>query len=288
MTTMSDPDLDPDSLLVRSYQAIPEHRTMAPRLSANGEPLSIGPESKARKVAVFSHERSGTHFLMNTLAQNFGYISDPWWNLDYEEGLNFHAPGYLLHYFLQVHDQPISNILKSHHAAGFFFDIIDYLADQFRLFYIVRDPRDTMTSYRKFVRENPYDEGPEAATAGEFARATPRGAMLRYQKEQASSVLHRWQRHVEGWLDLADDVGPERLQVVRYEDLNREFEGTLATIAAFLDQPLDEPTRPAADRSVIGKGPGSSGGYREHMSGDDLQFFRDTVGETMLRLGLKP
>jgi hypothetical protein len=30
-----------------------------------------------RKIIVASHERSGTHFLMNTLADNFGYVSEP-------------------------------------------------------------------------------------------------------------------------------------------------------------------------------------------------------------------
>ncbi|MEM9487970.1 MAG: sulfotransferase domain-containing protein [Myxococcota bacterium] len=286
MTTTS--ELDPNSLLVRSYRAIPRHRRMAPRLSITGTPLVVGPEAGAKKVAVFSHERSGTHFLMNTLAQNFGYISNPWWNLDYEQGINFHAPGYLLHYFLQVDDQPILNVLKSHHAAPFLFDIIDYLADQFRLFYIVRDPRDTMVSYWKFVLRNPYDEGPETSTAGEFARAAPRGAMLRYQKEQAHTVVHRWQLHVEGWLAVAENLGPERLMVVRYEDLNREFERTLATVAAYLDRPLGEPVRPARDRSVVGVGAGLSGVYGDHLDDEDLAFFRDAVGETMVRLGFEP
>ena len=36
------------------------------------------------KVMVVSHERSGTHFLMNTIALNFDYISAPWINLDWE------------------------------------------------------------------------------------------------------------------------------------------------------------------------------------------------------------
>ncbi len=40
-----------------------------------------------KKGMVVSHERSGTHFLMNTLALNFGYIAKPWINFDgWDEG----------------------------------------------------------------------------------------------------------------------------------------------------------------------------------------------------------
>ena len=33
------------------------------------------------KVLVVSHERSGTHFVMNSLALNLDYVSSPWINL---------------------------------------------------------------------------------------------------------------------------------------------------------------------------------------------------------------
>ena len=43
--------------------------------------LTVSDEPR-RKVAVISHERSGTHFLMNTLAANCDLIAKPWWDLD--------------------------------------------------------------------------------------------------------------------------------------------------------------------------------------------------------------
>ena len=53
---------------------------------------------KTKKVIVISHERSGTHFLMDTIALNFGYVGDfdergaaRWIDLD-GRGINFADP----------------------------------------------------------------------------------------------------------------------------------------------------------------------------------------------------
>ena len=45
--------------------------------------LQLAPED-VKKAMIVSHERSGTHFLMNTLDKNFPYISQPWINFDFE------------------------------------------------------------------------------------------------------------------------------------------------------------------------------------------------------------
>ena len=46
-----------------------------------------------RPVMVVSHERSGTHFTMNSLAACFGYASMPWIDLDHDVfNINYHDP----------------------------------------------------------------------------------------------------------------------------------------------------------------------------------------------------
>jgi hypothetical protein len=102
--------------------------------------LTISREPR-KKALVVSHERSGTHFLMNTLAANFGYVARPWLNFDFELGLNFHAPSALRAFFGGLHGRPVLNVVKSHHAAGFYAEILGDLLEQFHVFYVVRDPR---------------------------------------------------------------------------------------------------------------------------------------------------
>ena len=236
------------------------------------------------KVAVFSHERSGTHFMMNTLAACFGYVSDPWWNLDFEQGLNFHAPAALEGYLRRAHGVSVLNVVKSHHQAGFLEPLIDYLTDEFRVFYVCRDPLDTLVSYWRLVRDLPWDEGPVTGSVAEFVRSAPRGGCLRYQKSQAATMLHRWRDHVEGWLDLAELAGPSRVRVVQYEHLHRSFEPTVRAVGEWMGTSATALVRPGKDRNVIGAGEGRVGAHVEHLSAEDEAWAAGIVARTKARV----
>ena len=240
---------------------------------------------RRKKVAVISHERSGTHFLMNSIAENFGYLAAPWWNFDFEVPINFHAAKNIEHYFRQAHDQPITNILKSHHEVGFFAECIEYLASQFHIFYIYRDPRDALVSSWKLLNQFEWDEGPKLASASQFLRAEPAAAMLRYQKIQHANMLQRWRHHVDGWLALSRAEPSLNIYSLSYEQLNLDFKQTITAIGAQLGMQAKDIQRPAKDQSVIGSGQGKVATYREHLSSDDERFVFDQVGKLMGQLG---
>jgi len=246
--------------------------------------LTVSKEPR-RKVAVISHERSGTHFLMNTLAANFGYIAKPWWNFDFGEAINFHSIGSVERYLRNVHGRSVLNVLKSHHAAGFFEPLIDYFAAEFQVFYIHRDPHDALVSNWKLIRSFGWDEGPKPETASEFLRAEPASAMLRYQKRQERNMVARWRSHVEGWLDLADGNPDRGICVLRYEDLNLEFDETVERIGRVLERDAGEVIKPAVDQNVIGAGQGTVGGHRDHLCDADLAFIAEEAGPLLARLG---
>ena len=251
----------------------------------SGFQATVGNDGR-KKAAVFSHERSGTHFLMNSLAANLGYVAQPWWNFDFTLGLNFHAPQGLGNYFGQVRGKSVLNILKSHHHVGFMSPLLEELADEFNLFYICRDPRDVMRSFHKLVGGLAWDEGPSVQTPGEFMRSAPRGALLRYQKDQAATMLHRWADHVSGWLEAAEALGPERLRVIRYEELDGDFEDTMTGLAAWagLEAPTT-PQRPSRDRNVIGTGQADPTRPALDWSDEDEAFVQDVAGPLLSRMG---
>ena len=170
---------------------------------------------------------------MNTLALNFNYVAWPWWNLDADLGINLGTPQSILAYLQQAHDIPISNILKSHHAAPFFGGIFDYLLEQFNILYICRDPRNVMVSFWEHLNELEWNAGPKTGTVGEFIRCAPDGDLLRYQKTRENNMLTRWSTHVNGWFDLSRAVN-NRIKIIRYEDLDSDFEATVRDIGAFL------------------------------------------------------
>ncbi len=249
--------------------------------------LNIGSEDR-KKVAVISHERSGTHFLMNTMALNFGYLSNPWWNFDFELGINFHSPSTILQYIQLAHDKPILNILKSHHPIGIYADIMEYMSSQFFILYIHRDPAATLRSNRRLIesfRLKGWDEGPLSQNLSEFLRLEPSGSMLRYQKMQEASMVHRWHSHVSGWLDY-ESIYPDRIHTISYRDLNDSFVETVKKLSADLDLRLPvEIRRPERDKNVISSNATYDEQNEENISASDLDFIREVAGPLLDRLG---
>ncbi|MDQ7787563.1 MAG: sulfotransferase domain-containing protein [Thermodesulfovibrionales bacterium] len=237
-----------------------------------------------KKIIVVSHERSGTHFLMNTIALNFDYIAQPWINFDFQLGINFYHSATLRNFFESINQKPLKNIIKSHHPFGFFAESIDYLADTYHIFYIYRDPRDVMLSYWEIMQKLSWDEGPRSNTVGDFMRSAPRGAMLRYQKEQMATVLHRWKSHVESWVGFAEQQD-NKIILIRYEDLNIHFNDTVGMIGKKIGQLADSHKRPGIGENVVVPGKGKIGRHREHFRVEDYKFVEDTVGATMSVLG---
>jgi hypothetical protein len=198
---------------------------------------------------VASHERSGTHFMMNALAAGGGYIANPWINLDFQTGLNLHAPRVMAQAFAQYAKKPGRNLVKSHHQLAFFEPVLDGILQDFRIVYMVRHPATLMPSLLRYLNAWAWDEGPKCATPSELIRAEPSGAMLRYQKRQVPNLVARWRAHVEPWVREA--ARRPEIAVVRYEDLDACFEATMASLGTRLGLPPAPLARPDARRDVV-------------------------------------
>jgi hypothetical protein len=234
---------------------------------------------------VVSHERSGTHFLMNSLAACYGYVATPWidfdastWNINY-----FYLP-HVRDLLLGMAERPMANVVKSHHAVDFFQEELASITRRYVLFVICRHPVPTMLSFWRFLHQWPWNEGPKAVDPVAFAKTEPWGRIQCYQMRQCTNMLARWAAHVEGWLDAAADC--RRIVVVRYEDLNENYEATVRGFATPLGRLPQAIARPPRDSNVIPPGPPNPTGCG---LSDDLVALRklcqDQVGPTMSRLG---
>ncbi len=239
------------------------------------------------KVLVVSHERSGTHFLMNSIAKCFGYVSSPWVNFDtLTLATNFHSSEAIAEFFSQFQGMKLANIVKSHHPFLFFEKVFEEIAREFHVFYIYRDPRDVMVSYWRYLNQLSWHEGPCTDSPKEFIRSTPEGNLLRYQRRQESSMVHRWRTHVESWTSGLPERFRAKVSLVRFRDLQINYEGVMRSMSPILGSPISF-ERPALHESSILPGKGISGGYKEHFNIDDLAFFREVAGPTMDRLGFQ-
>jgi hypothetical protein len=222
------------------------------------------------KVMVVSHERSGTHFLMNSIAKCYGYLAAPWVNFDHELGLNFYDPPTVAKFFAQFRGVHLANIAKSHHAFAFFESVIEDITRDFHIFYVYRDPRDVMVSYWKFLRNLPWYEGPTPGTCREFIRAEPCGQMIRYQ-------------HVEGWTQGRAASCPG-VTLVRFEDLSFHFESVMQSFAPIFGEYPMALTKPDIHENSVFPGTGKVGTYKEYFEASDLEYFQSIAGPCMKQL----
>jgi hypothetical protein len=231
-------------------------------------------------VMVVSHERSGTHFLMNSIARGYGYTARPWVDMDTDSvAINFFHPPSIAGTLANLADRRIAAIIKSHHPADFFDGILDRVLRRYVVFYIHRDPVEVMISFWRFMHRWRWHEGPRCSDPLAFASAEPEGQLMRYQRHQRRNMLDRWAKHVEGWYRAS--VERPRLRVVSYAALRDDYRATLGGFAALLGRKPANLTPPARNRNVI------RGGSVDHQP--DLPALRalalDEVGETMQLLG---
>lgn len=200
----------------------------------------------AKPALVVSHERSGTHFLMNTLELNFGYL--PWTDVDELLGTPVRSTADFLR-FLFATPWPWQSVLKCHYGPQFF-PFLGQLVRRFDVLHVVRDPAAALASFYRYVHDRGAEEGPTSPTFGEFLRARPSGRMLRYQAAPADSIAARWAAHTASWLEAGRRAGGA-ITVVRYEELDAHFAPTVDRLGERLRRAAGPPMRPDRDRKVI-------------------------------------
>ncbi len=251
------------------------------RLQAN---LALFPEERPA-VMVVSHERSGTHFLMNALAACYGYVSAPWVNLDTPTlNINYFCPPEIRGALLGLAARPMANVVKSHHPVEFFADELARLTERYVVLAVCRDPVATLLSYWRILHRWPWVEGPKVTDPLTLARAEPCGRMMRFQIRQYPDLMRRWAAHVEGWRAAAAAL--PRVLVTRYEDLDARYEETMRGFARVLGRPPQALIRPARDVNVIPGGPEDPTGSGIPPDTEALRrLCREVIGGTMARLG---
>lgn len=234
-------------------------------------------------VLVVSHTRSGTHFLMNALARCYGYVSQPWFNLDpINTHLNYYDPPCFCQFLLDLASRPMATIAKSHHMADFFTGELTRLTQRYAVLCIYRHPVSVLLSCWRFMHRWPW-VGPRLDDPLAFARAEPSGALLRYQLRQYPDMVRLWAAHVEGWLAAAQQ---SPITLIRYEDLDAHFEQTMWNLGKVLGRPPMALSRPPRGENIIPGGPEDPTGRGIPPDREALErLCRQVVGPTMARLG---
>ena len=129
---------------------------------------------------VCSHERSGTHFLMNSLSSSTFYTVEPFLNYDYlplGSSLNFYSKKNIFSFIQKCSNISTSNgnfcinsILKSHFPISLLGNNSNEIL---KIAYIYRNPIDVFISYWKFLHKWDWFEGPKLNCPLELMKTKP-------------------------------------------------------------------------------------------------------------------
>jgi hypothetical protein len=221
---------------------------------------------------------------MNSLASCYGYISQPWYNLDpINTHLNFYDPPSMSHFLLNLAAGPMATLVKSHHMVDFFAGELPRLTQRYVILYICRHPVAVLLSSWRFMHRWPW-AGPRARDPLAYARSEPHGALLRYQLRQYPDMVRLWAAHVEGWRAAAE--AHPKVVLVRYEDLDTRFEQTMQGLSHVLGRSPQALARPARGVNVIPGGPEDPTGLSILPDTAALHHLcREAAGTAMDRLG---
>ena len=243
---------------------------------------------------VVSHERSGTHFLMNCIQlnsqTNLNWLSvGEWYGPFGKPQTKFE---HIRQKFEQINpEQPY--MLKTHCDR----DLFGHQYPDSKIVYIFRDYRDVLVSYYYFLKnlyiESARQRNPKIPplwfeSFSEFIRQPlPDFLRLNYSSSGNFSLpIERWLNHVIKWLDDP----PENILVVTYNQLYYDGEKTTRKILKFLDLPQRAVfTRPTLESShSVMPRKGIVGDWKNHFSLDDTTFLEPLVLEYLPLLNQYP
>jgi len=258
-----------------------------------------------KKVMVASFQRSGTHFLINTLASNFAGLEDGWVDVVHAEDNKWvkdlkpdNLREKIREQLIELYpESDMRQCVKTHYQAYFFQQFWDELCERYDLFYIVRDPRDTLAACFNYYNKTNYEVFIKEEDFSKFLRADLRDVRTETQPYSYSfikprNIVDKWQQHLISWLPYRD----KGVTFVHFSDLKNDLAGVLREIGVktSLRQEKGEVTpvtindsryRPDFNDAELNRG--RIGAWRDYFESDDLEFLEsqllDEVKEVAFR-----
>ena len=226
----------------------------------NGSSFVLSCSEKVKiPLMVSSHERSGTHFMMNSISDCTEYTANPFLNFDYiplGSFVNFFSKESVNKFLFSLKDVSqnqsnifcVNSIIKSHFPLS----LIDHNKNFCKVIYIYRNPEEVFVSYWKFLHRWNWFEGPKLNSPLELIKSNPKGQSQRYQIENYKNYFARWAAHIINAQDAARSSS--NIVLINYSELKNNFEKTIKYISNKLKiQISNAPIKPNKEKYIYGK-----------------------------------
>ena len=217
-----------------------------------------------KDILVVSHERSRTHFVINTFGNCFGFDIN---QIDVPPTTNRNV---LLQFF-ENYKPTGKNILKSHHQFETLHQFKNIIEEKFKMFYVIREGRDVLTSCH-FYFNKAGAEFPFTKTVGDLMRQNPQRFSFdaAYSDLRSNTMVERWVRHVysfsRNYHNMFSIINSDRLYI-NYKDM-------VNFMAFILNEKPSSYLRPIVGKSrSVAPRKGIIGDFIEHFSDADNEFF---------------
>lgn len=234
-----------------------------------------------KPLLVITHERSGTHLLINIINHKkngqfftIGYIPKVKDKVYTIEEFKFQTYKDITCYsYLE------DIVCKSHHQVEFMKPYLDFVFNKYYVIYVEREVKDVLTSYYKFLFDDkkgiippfeewifmkPDDVGQNYLTNGDnHIKGTDPHILI-----EPNNYIERHKIHKNGWLEYKDN-----LLHITYEDILNDFNITKEKIEDYIKRDIGLRIPDINDKNLpnIAPNKGIVGSYKEVMSRELIQ-----------------
>lgn len=217
-------------------------------------------------IRVYSHPRSGTHFLEAVLAKNFfrdknveveDVIWGHWSNRQKKNNPNPYGKLFGSHIFP-------SAIKKIDHSA----------------IYIFRDPR--AVAYSIWKTPNFLNPNLKNISFSEFLRTKLDWiGSPAFRSRRKYNIIQHWERHVSGWLDIAEEN--ENVLIIQYEELKNSTSKLVREISQRYNLPIEQPTINVSEPTGLLPNKATIDSWKEIFNERDLIYLKNKIKSKYLR-----